>query len=113
MTSTLQSNASRSSIPLNNNGGITQSHSTLKLPAPTPPPAGPPSLPLKSSERLYSHSSVTPSSNGRTSSYSSVGNGGMPTLGVGSSSQMMVGLMIVEHWQQLPQLCSLLMKMWF
>ncbi|CCG24999.1 hypothetical protein CORT_0G03220 [Candida orthopsilosis Co 90-125] len=86
MTSTLQSNASRSSIPLNNNGGITQSHSASKLPTPTPPPVGPPSLPPKNSERSYSHSSVTPSSNGHTSSYSSAGNGGMPTLGVGGSS---------------------------
>ena len=79
MTSTLQSNASRSSIPLNNNG-LTHSHSSLKLPTPNPTP---PTLPPKNSERLYSHSSVTPSSNGH-SGYDS----GAPVAGGSSSSSM-------------------------
>ncbi|KAI5965121.1 hypothetical protein KGF57_000914 [Candida theae] len=90
MTSTLQSNASRSSIPLNNGGGggvtpgISHSHSASKLPTPMTTASNPPTLPPKSSERSYSHSSVTPSSNGHTS-YSSVGNGGVSVAVPGSS----------------------------
>ncbi|CAD1812822.1 unnamed protein product [Candida parapsilosis] len=65
MTSTLQSNASRSSIPLNNSVPHSHSASKISTPTPHPPhPPPPPTLPPKNSERSYSHSSITPTSNG-------------------------------------------------
>ncbi|KAI5970179.1 hypothetical protein CANMA_000790 [Candida margitis] len=92
MTSTLQSNASRSSIPLHNgggSGGVPHSSSTSKLPTThTSTPTPPPTFPSKNSERSYSHSSVTPSSNGHTN-YNSVGDG--PVQGSSSSSSGAAG----------------------